>query len=259
MDDSKQPVLIPPKPLDPEAEMKKISRRSVLWSLVSLCTVYGGIHWLNHNPTRDGIVSPLRSGLEFDESLFKKIPPELKAQEFPVSRAQDVKDNGPFGLSTPVDLATYRILVGGVGLAQPLEFTPDQLRQLPRVEQVTELRCIEGWSRIIHWTGVRFKDFYEILVKPHLTDANADTIAMETPDGEYYVSLDRDSAMHSQTLLAYGMNGHPLPLDHGAPVRLVIPTKYGIKNIKRIGKITFQNGHARDYWGERGYDWYAGL
>ena len=65
--------------------------------------------------------------------------------------------------------------------------------------------------------------------------------------------------MHPQTLLAFEMNGENLRLKNGAPLRLVIPVKYGIKNIKRIGKIFFSDQRPPDYWAEQGYDWYAGL
>jgi DMSO/TMAO reductase YedYZ molybdopterin-dependent catalytic subunit len=76
--------------------------------------------------------------------------------------------------------------------------------------------------------------------------------------GQYYVGLDIESALHPQTLLCYEMNGLPLTLAHGAPLRLFTPVKYGIKSIKRIGTIRFTNQRPRDYWAERGYDWYAG-
>src|SRR5262249_41855042 len=84
-------------------------------------------------------------------------------------------------------------------------------------------------------------------------------VGMATPDGKYYVGLDAASALHPQTLLAYEMNGQPLEEKHGAPLRLAIPVKYGIKNIKRIGKISYQTARPRDFWGEDGYDWYAGF
>ncbi len=80
----------------------------------------------------------------------------------------------------------------------------------------------------------------------------------ETPDREYYVGLDMASALHPQTLLCYEMDGRPLTPDHGAPLRLVIPVKYGIKNLKRIGTIRFADVRPADYWAERGYDWYSG-
>ena len=82
---------------------------------------------------------------------------------------------------------------------------------------------------------------------------------MKTPNKEYYVGVDMPSALHPQTLLAYEMNGAPLTDDHGAPLRLMTPVKYGIKNIKRIGSIEFTTTRPDDYWAERGYDWYAGL
>ncbi len=85
-----------------------------------------------------------------------------------------------------------------------------------------------------------------------------DYAAIETPDGEYYVGLDMASALNPQTLLCYEMNGQPLTPQHGAPLRLVIPLKYGIKNLKRIGTIRFTDVRPADYWAERGYDWYAG-
>jgi DMSO/TMAO reductase YedYZ molybdopterin-dependent catalytic subunit len=74
----------------------------------------------------------------------------------------------------------------------------------------------------------------------------------------YYVGLDIESVLHPQTLLCYAMNHQPLTPEHGAPLRLVIPVKYGIKYIKWIGTIRFTDERPTDYWAERGYDWYAG-
>jgi DMSO/TMAO reductase YedYZ molybdopterin-dependent catalytic subunit len=82
---------------------------------------------------------------------------------------------------------------------------------------------------------------------------------MATPDEDYYVGLDIKSALHPQTLLAYERNGQPLEWEHGAPLRLIIPVKYGIKNIKRIGLIRYTDDRPDDYWSEEGYDWFAGL
>ena len=79
-----------------------------------------------------------------------------------------------------------------------------------------------------------------------------------TPDKGYYVGIDMPSLMHPQTLLCYEMNGQSLPLNQGYPLRLIIPVKYGIKHLKRIGSIYFSNSRPRDYWAEAGYDYYAG-
>jgi len=84
-------------------------------------------------------------------------------------------------------------------------------------------------------------------------------VGLETPDKKYYVGIDMPSALHPQTLLAYEVNDQPLPGKHGQPLRLIIPVKYGIKNLKRIGSITFSNSRPRDYWAEQGYDYYSGL
>ena len=81
---------------------------------------------------------------------------------------------------------------------------------------------------------------------------------LETDGREYYVGLDMQSAMHPQTLLAYELNDQPLTWQHGAPLRLAIPVKYGIKNIKRVASIRYTSVRPADYWAERGYDWYAG-
>jgi hypothetical protein len=84
-------------------------------------------------------------------------------------------------------------------------------------------------------------------------------LGLATQDGGYYIGLDMPSALHPQTLLCDQMNGEPLPMNHGAPLRLILPVKYGIKNIKWISRIFFADEPPADYWAERGYDWYAGL
>jgi DMSO/TMAO reductase YedYZ molybdopterin-dependent catalytic subunit len=119
----------------------------------------------------------------------------------------------------------------------------------------TDLKCIEGWSVVVTWAGARLRDF----AGTYGLDARTKYVSLATPDGAYYVGLDTASAMHPQTLLCYEMNGVPLTAAHGAPVRLVTTVKYGIKSIKRIGTIVFTDLRPRDYWAERGYDWYAGL
>ena len=81
---------------------------------------------------------------------------------------------------------------------------------------------------------------------------------MVTPDGKYYVGLEIEAVLHPQTLLCYKMNGQPFTLQHGAPLRLVTPLKYGVKHLKRIGTIAFTAARPKDYWAELGYDWHAG-
>ena len=84
-------------------------------------------------------------------------------------------------------------------------------------------------------------------------------VSMAMPDGGYYVGLDMESMLHPQRLLCYESNGAPLSQEHGAPLRLVIPVKYGVKNIKRIVSTWYSTLRPADYWAERGYDWYVEL
>jgi hypothetical protein len=150
-----------------------------------------------------------------------------------------------------------------------LLLTMEDIRKLPHVEMVTEFKCIEGWSEIVSWGGVRLRDLLAEF-PPYIGNASQfhptefaaalpEYIAFETPDGQYYVGIERQVALHPQTLLVYEMNGQPLTPDHGAPLRLVTPLKYGIKQIKQIGRITYTDQRPRDYWYEQGYDYSAGL
>jgi DMSO/TMAO reductase YedYZ molybdopterin-dependent catalytic subunit len=161
--------------------------------------------------------------------------------------------NGRVGLSGDIAPRTWRLYVES-DAGNLRTFTLDEIRALPRTTLVTELKCIEGWSQVISWTGVALRDFMDHYSLGGLYRY----VSLTTPDRSYYVGLDRDSATHPQTLLCYEMGGQPLTQAHGAPLRLAIPVKYGIKNIKRIGTIRFTDTRPADYWAERGYDWYAG-
>ncbi len=136
-----------------------------------------------------------------------------------------------------------------------LLLTLADVRKLPHVETVTEFKCIEGWSEIVYWGGARLRDFIATFPPRN----GSEYIGFETPDGQYYVGIERQVALHPQTLLAYELNGQPLTPDHGAPLRLVTPLKYGIKQLKQIGRMTYTETRPRDYWHEQGYDYYAGL
>ncbi len=140
-----------------------------------------------------------------------------------------------------------------------LLLTMDDVLALPRRELVTQFKCIEGWSEIVHWAGVRMADFMEAY-PPLLIDGKEPRyIYMETPDGDYYTGYDLEVCRHPQTLLVTEMMGAPLAQFHGAPLRLHMPTKYGYKQIKRIGLIAYTDEKPDDYWTKLGYDWYAGL
>ena len=135
----------------------------------------------------------------------------------------------------------------------------DFVPRLPRHELVTQFKCIEGWSQIVHWAGVRMVDFLEMFPPALVNGKEPRYVYMETPDGDYYVGYDLHVCRHPQTLLVTEMMGAPLTQFHGAPLRMHLPTKYGYKQIKRIGLIAYTDEKPDDYWTKLGYDWYAGL
>jgi DMSO/TMAO reductase YedYZ molybdopterin-dependent catalytic subunit len=137
------------------------------------------------------------------------------------------------------------------------------LNRFEHFEQITRLVCVEGWSAIAWWGGLRFADFLKAYPPmPGARWARLDSSANLDSDGNsdpYYVSIDLPTAMHPQTLLATHHNGKPLEVEHGAPLRLIAPMKLGLKNIKAVTKITYTILEPADYWNERGYSKYDGL
>ena len=134
------------------------------------------------------------------------------------------------------------------------------LARFPKTELVTQFKCIEGWSEIVHWRGIRLRDL--LMAYPPAKKADGTLpryVYMETPDGYYYTGYNLSACLHPQSLLTMEMGGKPLTQEHGAPLRLHMPIKYGYKQIKRIGLIAYTDEMPDDYWGKLGYDWYGGL
>jgi DMSO/TMAO reductase YedYZ molybdopterin-dependent catalytic subunit len=130
-------------------------------------------------------------------------------------------------------------------------------------EQITPLVCVEGWSAIAWWAGLRFDDLLRAYppapqAKWVRVESSVNLDASRNPD-PYYVSIDLATARHPQTLLATHLNGQPLTVEHGAPLRLLAPIKLGLKNVKAITKLTYVAREPRDYWAERGYSYYDGI
>ena len=152
------------------------------------------------------------------------------------------------------------------GLASGLSISLDIRNLLTRFsmhEQITRLVCVEGWSAIAWWAGLRFDDLLRVYppmaqAKWARVESSVNLDASGNPD-PYFMSLDLATAQHPQTLLATHLNGQPLTVDHGAPLRLLVPVKLGLKNVKAITKITYSAEEPRDYWAERGYSRYDGI
>jgi DMSO/TMAO reductase YedYZ molybdopterin-dependent catalytic subunit len=153
----------------------------------------------------------------------------------------------------------WRLTVDGM-VARPSEFSLADLREYPSRTQITQHICEQGWSAIAEWTGVPLSFVLTAVgIQPE-----AKYVFLYSVDG-WWDSLDMADAWHPQTLLAYGMNGHALPVPHGAPVRLRVERQLGYKNLKYLSSITVTDS-AVD-WGkgqgalgaENGYSWYAGI
>ncbi|OCX54770.1 molybdopterin-binding oxidoreductase [Mucilaginibacter sp. PPCGB 2223] len=225
---------------------------------------YGSWRWLLKSPDEvagvtAGAHAPLRRALNKNELFFRKLFYNEKhlVRTYPKEMAaKNVRVNSDEGLKTKFDPAAWVLQVKKKS-GEVLKITIDEIRALPKTEIVFDFKCVEGWDQISHWGGLKFSDFIEHFGLQE--EAKLEYCGMETPDKQYYVGLDMPSVMHPQTMLAYEVNDKPLPLDHGAPLRLIIPVKYGIKNLKRIGTINFSDQRPRDYWAELGYDYYSGL
>ena len=128
----------------------------------------------------------------------------------------------------------------GVGRVERLTIG-DLLSKFQRLDQVTRLCCVEGWSTIAWWEGLRFADLLRAYPPaPGAKWARLESAVSLDSSGKpdpYYVSIDLPTARHPQTLLATHLSGQPLPLAHGAPLRLLAPMKLGLKNIKAITSI----------------------
>ena len=231
------------------------SRRSFLVGGVAALTGIFGWRWMS-DKTKEFLYQGAFALNEQISQIFYR--PSRLAPEFAPGQISQARINGMEGLESELDASECCVYVYGLGYSSYRAVSLETIKQLPRTEMITELKCIEGWSTIVHWAGVRFSDFVAYLMPNTPINELRDYVSLTTPDGKYFVGWDLPSIMHPQTLLAYEMNGVPLTLEHGAPLRLASPTKYGIKQIKRIGIIEFTNDRPRDFWAEYDYDWYSG-
>ncbi len=163
----------------------------------------------------------------------------------------------------------YRLAVDGL-VERPQSFTLDQLRAAPSRTQITRHDCVEGWSCIAKWQGVPLSHILDQAgVKPearyvmfHCFDALTKSLSGEEI---YYESIDLVDARHPQTILAYAMNGEPLPVANGAPLRVRVERQLGYKMAKYIKRIELISDFSQiglgqgSYWADRGYEWFAGI
>ena len=164
------------------------------------------------------------------------------------------------------DFADWRLDITGL-VTRQASLSLAELRAMPARTQITRHDCVEGWSQIGKWTGARLGPLLDSVgVKAEARYAMffcADTLDLS---GDlYYESIDLDAAHHPQTILAYEMNGAPLSVGHGAPLRLRVERQLGYKMAKYVMRIELVDSYRRfgkgrgGYWEDRGYEWYAGI
>ncbi|MDP9111957.1 MAG: molybdopterin-dependent oxidoreductase [Candidatus Eremiobacteraeota bacterium] len=210
-----------------------------------------------------GAVEPLDRTLIGTHGLAREYPASAISAHFPMN-----------SLPTPMDAYYMQVVNNGYrpfslrvdgAVERPMTLSYAALQKVARQQQITRHDCVEGWSAIAAWSGPRLSDVLA-LVKPRPDARYVIFHCMDRDDQglPYYESLDLRQASHPQTLLATGMNGKPVPPEHGGPVRLRVPTQLGYKSAKWVRHIevvgTFaQVGGAGGYWEDQGYEWYAGI
>jgi DMSO/TMAO reductase YedYZ molybdopterin-dependent catalytic subunit len=151
-----------------------------------------------------------------------------------------------------VDGDTWKLEVGGL-IENKDPWTLEQLNALPQVSQITRHICVEGWSAIGSWQGVRLSDF----LKRIGADTRAQYVWFQCAEG-YSNTIDMATALHPQTQLSLKFDNQVLPRKYGFPMKCRIPTKLGFKNPKYITALYVQNNDAGGYWENQGYNWFSG-
>jgi len=203
------------------------------------------------------------------------VPRKAMAQEFTEyalspqfrSNGTSMPDNSEYKALARKGFRHFRLEVGGL-VERPMRLSLAEIRKLPSRTQVTRHDCVEGWSAIGKWKGMRLSALLEeVKLKP-----NARYIVFHCADpmeeggtSPYYESIDLEDAFHPQTILAYELNDKPLPIKNGAPLRLRLERQLGYKMAKYVMRIeavedfSMMQGGKGGYWEDQGYEWYAGI
>ena len=206
------------------------------------------------NRPRAGFLGVMeRVNERFQRALFD---PTRLAPELPEEDETELDDFPAYKISPafPVAPAGWALAVKGL-VARPLTLSLEELRAMPRTSTRVRHHCVEGWSAVAAWEGVRLSE----IARAAGVDPRARYVEFRSFDAGYWSSWDLESALHPQTVLAYGMNGGPLGPEHGAPLRLYGAVKLGYKMVKYLTEVTFLPVRSGGYWEDRGYEWFAGV
>ena len=277
----------PPHLIVPAGKIKAQTRRDFLIYGAGVAALAAGFLWVLPDETRArlGIKPPaapdlakqrlLSRALTFDDDVAAALySPDRLVPTYDLSQAaRELRNNYDGQTPDPADyLADWTLTIKGLASGKVEHLTAPMIGRLTdqfgRLDQVTRLCCVEGWSMIAGWGGLRFTDFLQAYPpKPGTKWVSLTSSVNLDGDGNsdpYYVSIDLPTAQHPQALLATHQSDSsqqmvPLTVEHGAPLRLLVPMKLGLKNIKAITGIEYMEGEPPDYWAERGYSKYDGL
>jgi DMSO/TMAO reductase YedYZ molybdopterin-dependent catalytic subunit len=235
-------------------ELINVERRLFLRQGLSLgaLTLLAGCELTDQESVQRLLTTMSRWNDGAQEWLFN---PNRLAPEFPESRiTRPFPFNGYYSEDEVrvIDGSSYKLELAGM-IKEKKPWTLPELYALPQVSQVTRHICVEGWSAIGKWSGVRFSDFLQRVG----ADTTAKYVGFMCAD-DYYGSIDMATALHPQTQLSFKYDGELLPPKYGYPMKLRVPTKLGFKNPKHIAAIFVTNEYPGGYWEDKGYNWFSG-
>lgn len=234
--------------------LKDPSKRRLLGNVLTLggLSLVTGVALHNYGSVKEILKRVSRFNDGAQGALFHE------SSRAPVYTEADITNPFPFNAfyrksqAPVVDPATYKLKLSGQ-IANKAAWTLPELYALPQTSQITRHICVEGWSAIGKWGGVRFSEFLTRIG----ADTNCKYVGFKCADN-YYTSIDMPTALHSQTLLAFTFRDHVLPAYYGFPMKLRMPTKLGYKNPKHIMEIFVTNIYPGGYWEDLGYNWFGG-
>jgi DMSO/TMAO reductase YedYZ molybdopterin-dependent catalytic subunit len=285
----------PPIPSSVErGRLKAVTRRDFLIYSVGAVAAASGLWWLLPSDTQTAHLTMAQQ--TWLDSLETRISPKLATQSGAVKAkflnrvltfdddvsaallstdrsvptyttdmiTPNLRNNYDGQTPDPSYIDTWNLQLSGLASGKTEKLPIALLKsRFTRHDQITRLVCVEGWSAIAGWGGFRFADLltaYPPMPNAKwaklISDVNLDSDGNSDP---YYVSIDLKTATHPQALLATHHDGKPLEVEHGAPLRLIVPMKLGLKNIKAVTRIEYSVEQPADYWNDRGYSKYDGL